>query len=228
MYSLLLTREEKDNLESKKIFSSYGINTISLPMIEIVPKAFELSHFDFKKLIFSSKKAVEIFFQNVSICKNANIDIYVVGQKTKESLLKCYDKKNVVMENTIKDILPKINQKSLWVRTDFELPEDIQNMLKDKDIYILKAYETRLKTYDLNIILENIEKVNGVFFGSPSAFIGLLKNLQNYKYILNEKDIFAIGNTTANTIKNEGISVTYVPKNPSLEKIAEYIARIGT
>ncbi len=228
MYNLLLTREEKDNLESKKIFSSYGINTISLPMIEIYQRPLELTNFDFKSLIFSSKRAVEIFFQNISICKNANIDIYVVGQKTKESLLKFYDKKNIVVEDTIKDILPKINQKSLWVRTDFELPEDIQNMLKGKDIFILKAYETRLKTYDLQTILENIKKVDGVFFGSPSAFIGLLKNLQNYKYLLNEKDIFAIGNTTANTIKNEGIKVTYVPENPSLEKIAKYIAHIGT
>jgi len=228
MYNLLLTREEKDNIESQKIFSYYGIDTISLPMIEIIPKTFDLSHFDFEGIIFSSKKAVDIFFQNISICENANIDIYVVGEKTKEALLKYYPNKNITLGYTAKDILPKINKKALWIRTDFELPSDIKNMLKDKDLFILKAYETRLKTYDLETVLGSLEKVNGIFFGSPSAFLGLLKNLQNYKYLLNKKDIFAIGNTTANAIKSEGIQITYVPEKPSVESIANYIAHIGT
>jgi Uroporphyrinogen-III synthase HemD. len=52
--------------------------------------------------------------------------------------------------------------------------------------------------------------------------------LQNYKYILNEKDIFAIGNTTADAIKNEGFNVTYVPQKPNIESIAKYISSIGT
>ena len=224
MYSLLLTREEKDNIESKKLFSSYNISVISLPMIETVPRAFELKNFDFENIIFSSKKAVEIFFEKVSICKNANLNIYAVGDKTKEAILKYYKDCHITLYYTIKDILPKIDKKTLWIRTDFELPQDIQNMIKDKDIFILKAYETRIRTYDIDTVLENLEKVDGILFASPSAFLGLLKNLQNYKYLLNKKDIFAIGNTTADAIKNEGIKLTYAPEKPSLETIARYIA----
>ncbi|ACG57327.1 Uroporphyrinogen III synthase HEM4 [Hydrogenobaculum sp. Y04AAS1] len=228
MYKLLLTREEEKNLESKKIFSSYNINTISLPMIETIPKEFELKDFDFDCIIFSSRKAVEIFFKNLHICKNAKINVYIVGEKTKEYFLGFYNTKNLIARDSIKEILPIVNCKTLWIRTDFELPEDIKNMVKNKDIFILEAYKTKHKIYELRKVLETLKAVNGVFFASPSAFLGLLKNLQNYKYILNEKDIFAIGNTTADAIKNEGFQVTYVPQKPSVESIAKYISSIGT
>lgn len=228
MYNLLLTREEEKNLESKKIFSSYNINTISLPMIETIQKEFELKGFDFDGIIFSSRKAVEIFFKNLCICKNANINIYIVGEKTKESFLGFYNAKNLIVRDSIKEILPIVNAKTLWIRTDFELPEDIKNMVKNKDIFILEAYKTKYKIYNVGKVLDAVKTVNGIFFASPSAFLGLLKNLQNYKYILNEKDIFAIGNTTAYAIKNEGFKVTYVPQKPSVESVAKYISSLGT
>jgi len=228
MYRLLLTREEEKNLESQKIFSSYNINTISLPMIETIPKEFELKGFDFDSIIFSSRKAVEIFFKNLYICKNTNMNIYIVGEKTKESFLKFYNTKKLITRDSIKEILPIVSGKTLWIRTDFELPEDIKNMVKNKDIFILEAYKTKHKVYDIEKVLEVVNTINGIFFASPSAFLGLLKNLQNYKYILNEKDIFAIGNTTADAIKNEGFNVTYVPQKPNIESIAKYISSIGT
>jgi len=228
MYKLLLTREEKDNEASKNIFDRYNIKTISLPMIETIPKNFELKSFDFYGIIFSSKKSVDIFFKNISICKNANIDIYSVGEKTKEAIKTFYNTTNIISENSIKDILPKITKKTLWIRTDFDLPKDVEPLLQNKDIFILKAYETRHKTYDEKIALDKLELADGIFFASPSAFLGLLKNLQNYKDILHKKDLFAIGATTAKAIQDHGFTITYVPEKPSVELIAIYISTIGT
>ena len=193
-------------------------------MIEIKPLNFELKTFDFDSIIFSSKKAVEIFFNKISFCKNANIKVYTIGEKTANSIKLYYDTQNIYIGSSdIKEILSLVVGKTIWVRTELDLPEDIKNILKTKDIFLLKAYETKNITYDTETILKYINAVNGILFASPSAFLGLLNNLQNCKYILYSKELFAIGNTTANIIKKEGYSITYMPEKPSLELIASYI-----
>lgn len=221
-YKLLLTREKSDNIKTKKIFKEQGIKTLSLPMIEIKPIDFELKKFDFENVIFSSQKAVDIFFEKISICKNANVKLYAVGTKTANTIKKYTDKDIYIGSSDIKEILKIVSGKSLWVRTELRLPEYVESMLS-KDIFILKAYETLYKKYPLEKLLKCLDMVDGIFFASPSSFYSLLENLQNCKNILNKKELFAIGNTTANAIKKEGFKVAYTPEKPSIETIALYI-----
>jgi hypothetical protein len=43
-------------------------------------------------------------------------------------------------------------------------------MVKNKDIFILEAYKTKHKVYDIEKVLEVVNTINGIFFASPSAF----------------------------------------------------------
>lgn len=226
MYKLLLTREKKDNQKTKSIFSKHGVKTLSLPMIEIKPIDFELKNLDFDNIIFSSQKSVEIFFDKISICKNANIKIYAVGDKTAKAIRRYIDKNIYIGSSDIKEILNIISGKTLWIRTELELAEDIKSIISSKDIFILKAYETIYKKYKLEKLLKCLNIVDGIFFASPSAFHSLVKNLQNCKNMLNSKDLFAIGNTTKSAIEKEGFKVLYTPKSPSIESVAFYIKNL--
>ncbi len=225
-YKLLLTREKKDNQKTKDIFLKHGIKTLSLPMIEIKPLSFELMSFDFDSIIFSSQKAVDIFFDKISICKNANIKIYAVGQRTAKAIKRHIDTDIYIGTSDIKEILNKTSDKALWIRTELELPEDIKSITSSKNIFILKAYETVYKKYKLEKLLKCLNLIDGIFFASPSAFYSIIENLQNCKNILHSKELFAIGNTTKSAIEKEGFSVSYTPASPSIESLAFYIKSI--
>jgi uroporphyrinogen III methyltransferase/synthase len=83
---VVLTRAKTHQKESKSLFKTYGMEIITMPLIEIVPKEFNIPNIkDFDALVFTSVEGVKQVIKKVNL-DSFNGYIYAIGPKTKKML----------------------------------------------------------------------------------------------------------------------------------------------
>lgn len=220
--SIILTREKEDIKKDKNLFLKRDINVIELPLIKTREIDFLLKRFDFDALIFSSKKAINYFFNKINICKNAKIEFYCVGEKTNKTLAYNTGFECSLVKDSAYELLKALDKRKryLWPRSLLEKDEKAISLAKELKIEEINIYTTEFIYYEN--FDKKIEKGDFILFMSPSSFESALKNLKE-KNILFNKKVIAIGETTKNSIEKEGFKVFYTPQKPSLEDIADFI-----
>lgn len=231
--NVLITRQISQVADIVNLLSKNRFYPFLLPMIETVGVNFNTKKSVYDYIVFTSANGVKYFFDNTKDVKAHKI--ITVGSKTEEFL------KNYAH---LSSITPKDDFSAEGLISFFE-NEDVKdrNILlvvpekhtkKHKEFLISKGalVETCIvyKTIELiyendyveNFIREN--KIQVIFFTSPSTVEAFFKNVKQNKYIYNLK-YYAIGKTTYDYLKeNYNIDACY-PKIYTVEKMVDLMIK---
>lgn len=220
--NILLTRDIEDNMKSK--LEEHGINYSVVPFIAISICRLDektIAHFSDKNLtslIFTSKNAVNGFVHNNLSKIFDSASCYCVGQKT---------------ANRLTDIgfVPKI-----ICNTAQELAEELKDRVSEKFLYLkgnisLDVIPNTLAKYGIEvdeIIIYNTTKHNTsidttvfdtVMFCSPSAVDAFFE----LNTVSLNTQIYAIGSTTAEAVKNYIQKEVLIPGTPTVQSLIDMI-----
>jgi len=83
---LVLTRVKTHLKESQRVIESYGMEIVSMPLIEIVPREFNIPNLkDFDALVFTSLEGVKQVIKKVNL-ESYSGSIFAIGPQTKKML----------------------------------------------------------------------------------------------------------------------------------------------
>lgn len=231
--NVLITRQISQVADIVNLLSKNRFYPFLLPMIETVGVNFNTKKSVYDYIVFTSANGVKYFFDNTKDVKAHKI--ITVGSKTEEFL------KNYAH---LSSITPKDDFSAEGLISFFE-NEDVKdrNILlvvpekhtkKHKEFLISKGalVETCIvyKTIELiyendyveNFIREN--KIQVIFFTSPSTVEAFFKNVKLNKYIYN-LEYYAIGKTTYDYLKeNYNIDACY-PKIYTVEGMVDLMIK---
>ncbi len=203
----VLTKEHKQHF-------STNLEIIDQDFISIEPIHFNFTPQTNDLIVFTSQNAVKAVTQKTSTIEN---DIVCVGEKTAKLIENQFQKKPKIIGNSSKQLAQEIiktHYSSILffsgnLRRD-ELPHILQS--KNIDFKEITVYKTIPQPHTL------FQHFDGMIFFSPSGVESYLKNNQFSKNTL----IFAIGDTTADFIKQKG-SECIISKKPTLESLIETV-----
>ncbi|MDZ4839004.1 MAG: uroporphyrinogen-III synthase [Bacteroidota bacterium] len=214
-YNVVLTRTVQGNKEWSKYLSDLGINSVSLPMLNIVEKEIDYTTLlqPWDALIFTSSNAITIFTNHISLQGHMyfkSLPSYCIGSQTYQ-VAQELGYNNLLLINDDERQFHK-EAKILWPCAN--------SVIKDYDVnyrYIVKlvVYET-VETKQLSITDRQILSARPIlcFFASPSAVFAW-KNLDLFNSYPNFA--VAIGNTTAAAISTLNIPVFATANQPNIE-----------
>jgi uroporphyrinogen-III synthase len=239
---VIITTQPADQAEEMlMLLEAKEARAFSLPMIETrtirIPeeelhRIIQLGEFDL--LVFTSKKGVRGFFENLSEFQGdfnlpSQLQIAVVGQATGAELEKYSHKAAFMNPGTDARDLTKFlmenvsiaGNKILFALSD-KAPDFLETTLAEKaTIKRINVYETiPLSTVDEQIAgLIKAGKADMCIFTSPSGFYAFLDVFPNADSLL----LAAIGNTTAHAIKECGYDVAVTAPYPSAQSLVKAI-----
>lgn len=238
----IITTQPADQAEELlMLLNAKGADAKNLPMIEtrtlVVPAETMkqvLLPGNFSLLVFTSKKGVKGFFENLyNLQGNYNLPeklkLAVVGHTTGKELEKhgyvpefvnpgtdAGDLANYLLEN-----IHKTGNKILLALSD-KAPDYLEKTLAQK------AFVKRINVYE-TILLKNVDediaglikdkRVDMCIFTSPSGFFAFLEVFGNAGHL----KLAAIGSTTAKAIRDCGYDVTVTAPYPSGQSMAKAI-----
>ncbi len=238
MKSVLITRPKAQSESLVLALEKLGLRVEYAPMIEIVPRTDwqppDVSHYN--GFVFTSQNAVRLFFERLDLSSAQTIfpNIFVVGEKTRLALHSFGLDAAVVPEKFSAENLAALfsslaikNQTFLFVCGSLSRPT-IPNAIRALGGHCdtLVVYDTvKPKDIDLTRLfgLFAHDGIGAVAFMSPSAARHF------YEFGLFEKMpattlVAAIGETTADALRDLGVRVDVVPSASTEEKFAEALA----
>ncbi len=239
---VIITTQPADQAEEMlMLLEAKGAKALNLPMIEtrtIRIHEEELSRLiqpgEFDLLVFTSKKGVRGFFENLSDFQSdfnlpSHIKIAVVGQATGAELEKYGHKAAFPNPGTDARDLAKfllenasIAGNKILLAVGNKAPDFLETTLSEMaTVKRINVYETiPLSRVDEQIagLVKNRE-ADICIFTSPSGFYAFLDAFQNAESLL----LAAIGNTTALAIKECGYDVAVTAPYPSAQSLVQAI-----
>jgi len=228
--NILISQSQTDKAAYDALEIKYGVKVHFKPFITIKPvsmKTFrsqKINVLDYTAIIFTSKNAVDIFFQ---FCKELKIDMpaemkyFCVNETTANYIqhhVQMRKRKVFVGKGNNQDLFPLFkkhhSEKYLYPCSEIrksDIPDFMsENNIVCKELIIYETVSAELK--DLNI---NDYQV--IAFFSPSGIASLKENFPDYKQ--NETLFAAFGSTTAKAILDTNFRVDIqapIPQIPSM------------
>lgn len=228
--NILISQSQTDKAAYDALEAKYGIKVHFKPFITIRPvsmktfRAQKINILDYTAIVFTSKNAVDIFFQ---FCKELKIEMppemkyFCVNETTANYIqhhVQMRKRKVFVGKGNNQDLFPLFKkhnaEKYLYPCSEIR-KADIPDFMKENNIAYkeLIIYET--VSAELKDI--NIEDYQLIAFFSPSGVVSLKENFPNYKQ--NETLFAAFGSTTAKAIQEMNFRVDIqapIPQIPSM------------
>lgn len=216
---IIITRQRKEARALINFFRSYPVKVINLPMIKIIgPSSWkecdqEINNVNsYNGLIFTSSKAVDYFFKRIEkkfkINELKKLDIYAVGEKTKNFIEKFGLKCNQIPEEYSAENLAnliiqcrKAGDKILFPKgnlADDKLEKKLlKKGIKVKSLIVYRNAKPKLteaiKKEMINLF--NSDDIKIVSFFSPSAVKNFMEEFGNHS-LLNNVHFAVIGKRT--------------------------------
>lgn len=242
----------KTKVELKNSFDELiheGGTVICFPSITIVPEeSFEefdlllnkLSHFDY--VIFTSANTVKVFIERMNkVGSDVNfpqLKVIAIGKKTADVLREYDIRPSLLPDNFSAAGISAMLSGIYLTGKKFLLPgsnimrSDLKNSIEEvggevKKISIYKTIETPKENLSSEIEFITKNKIDIYAFTSPSTYKNFktILNVENTKAVFNESIVCAIGEVTKAEIENDGIKVSVVPENSTLEYLARSILK---
>ncbi|SHK24914.1 uroporphyrinogen-III synthase [Thermocrinis minervae] len=224
MTKVLLTREEEDIERDRHIFESFGLEVVSLPLIETKYLPFEEPS-DYDCIVFQSQKAVKAFLSRASIKESARV--FAVGRKTAEILEKFGIKAQYPEEAYAEKLLEMIKGfgscKIVVPRSEIGRDELIQGLKAiGFEVIDIHVYTTVPRIYPPEVVERKLKASDFVVFASPSSVHALFANLPKQKVtdLLEGKKVVCIGKTTKGAWVQETGMDCLIPEEQSMRSIA--------
>ncbi|TVQ19963.1 MAG: uroporphyrinogen-III synthase [Bacteroidetes bacterium] len=233
---VIITTQPADQSQTLvELLTERGAGALNLPMIEthtlLLPAAQvkEMLHSErFRLLVFTSKKGVKGFFENLWHQQNNYrfphpVQIAVVGHGTAECLKNYGHEASFINPgNDAQDLAQYLlseviqPQDNILLALGNRAPDFLEKNLAQKaNIKRVNVYETILLTEIDQMMADKIRqrKTDMCIFTSPSGFSAFKDLFGN----LNALPLAAIGNTTARAIKDSGYEVAVIAPQPTPE-----------
>ncbi len=227
---VILTRSKEDIERDRSLFENLGFEVYPLPLIDTEPISFELPDIKLDYIVFQSAKAVRYFLDKVTVSPDTRI--VAVGTKTRKQV-ESYGYKvwKVPSENTargIVDSMPVGSGEVVLVPRSEQGRTEVLYGLETKGYRVipLNVYRTLQLKYSQRTILKVLQGGGFIVFASPSAVRAFFANLPKAGKSTLTKSlvIVAIGKTTKEILKEEGLEPDLVPSKPLMEEVAKRIA----
>ncbi|MDW8301207.1 MAG: uroporphyrinogen-III synthase [Bacteroidia bacterium] len=228
--NILISQSQTDKAAYDALEAKYGIKVHFRPFITIKPvsmkvfRAQKVNILDYTAIIFTSKNAVDIFFQ---FCKNLRIEMppemkyFCVNETTANYIqhhVQMRKRKVFVGKGNNQDLFPLFKkhstEKYLYPCSEIrksDIPDFMkQNNILCKELIIYETVSADLK--DLNIYDYQL-----IAFFSPSGVTALKENFPDYKQ--GDTLFAAFGSTTAKAIQDANFRVDIqapIPQIPSM------------
>lgn len=231
---IALTRDYESGIRDREEFEEMGFVTKIIPTIRIEPVNLDIldekiQDFSYDYLVFTSVKAVRIFFkrltQNYDIRKLGHVKICAIGEKTKREIEKYHLKVDIVPKSFVGEKLIEAMGKNVKKTDRIFFPHS--NLSRKKIIDGLKdlGILDEMVIYD-NLIEEKIDDIDldfdAIIFTSSSTVKNFIKLYG--KDSLQSAKIFSIGEITSRTIREFGLEVY---KESEKQTVASLIKVIG-
>ena len=227
-----LTRDYESGIKDKKKLESLGFDVKIIPTIKIVEKNLDIleekfKDFSYDYLVFTSKNAVKIFFDNLienhDIRDIGKVKIAAIGEKTKKEIEKYNLKVDIVPRNFVGENL--LDEMGKYVKKDDKIFFPHSNLSRKKIIDGLDniGILDEVEIYD-NIKEEKLDRdfdFDEIIFTSSSCVNNFVEIYG--KEALNNKKIYSIGQITTKTIENHGLEVYKESKKQSMDFLMEKI-----
>lgn len=205
--------------EQRQFFLEADLDLLEQDFIEIENNNFDLNNIK-DNLIFSSQNAILSLMNQPDWEKFKTKNVFCVGIKSKELLEQNGFKVDVYMDyaSELAEIITLIYNKESFTFFSGNLrKETLPKALKAAkiDFNEIEVYQTKLAPFKIS----KEEKFNGILFFSPSGVESFLTNNK-----IKDEICFCIGETTAETLKNNKIKNIVIAESPTIEDvIAEVI-----
>ncbi len=243
--TILITRSPDEAWESVASLIEAGFNLLFFPTIETVycqPNTEEINNFKdtkFDYLIFSSANAVKFFLHFLRMNQIEfdfdNVKVAVTGRKTAERCESFEIKVDVIPEKfSAEGLLTHfsnydLRDKNILIPSSkiarSELNDGFESM--GVNVFKLNVYDT-VKTRPSVKNFDKLKSLNPYYFifTSPSSFDNFVEivGINDVKEYFAEKEIYTIGQTTAETIRNYGIEKVNYPEEFTLKSVAGMVA----
>lgn len=229
---IALTRDYESGIKDKKKLEIMGFDVKIIPTIKIVEKNLDIleekfKDFSYDYLVFTSKNAVKIFFDNLienhDIRDIGKVKIAAIGEKTKKEIEKYNLKVDIVPSNFVGENL--LDEMGKYVKKDDKIFFPHSNLSRKKIIDGLDNIGTldEIEIYD-NIKEEKLDQdldFDEIIFTSSSCVNNFIEIYG--KEALYNKKIYSIGQITTKTIKNHGLEVYKESEKQSMDSLIEKI-----
>ena len=229
---IALTRDYESGIKDKKKLEVMGFDVKIIPTIKIVEKNLDIleekfKDFSYDYLVFTSKNAVKIFFDNLienhDIRDIGKVKIVAIGEKTKKEIEKYNLKVDIVPRNFVGENL--LDEMGKYVKKDDKIFFPHSNLSRKKIIDGLDniGILDEVEIYD-NIKEEKLDRdfdFDEIIFTSSSCVNNFVEIYG--KEALNNKKIYSIGQITTKTIENHGLEVYKESKKQSMDFLMEKI-----
>lgn len=229
---IALTRDYESGIKDKKKLESMGFDVKIIPTIKIVEKNLDIldekfKDFSYDYLVFTSKNAVKIFFDNLienhDIRDIGKVKIAAIGEKTKKEIEKYNLKVDIVPRNFVGENL--LDEMGKFVKKDDKIFFPHSNLSRKKIIDGLDniGILDEIEIYD-NIKEEKLDQdfdFDEIIFTSSSCVNNFVEIYG--KETLNNKKIYSIGQITTKTIENHGLEVYKESEKQSMDSMIEKI-----
>ncbi len=184
---------------------------------------------EYEAIIFTSQNTVKFFFdelyKNNLDARFLNFKIIAIGNKTSEVLEDYGVKSDFVSKGVTSKVLKEellkmcIEGKILYPKSSLA-----RNPITEEEslnITTLDLYHTKLPKLDVNEYISDIEKSKSIVFCSASQVRNFIKLFG--KKILENMNIYSIGNMTTKEIIKSGLKIFAQASKPSIKKLIEEI-----
>lgn len=236
--NILITRDENQAEEMKKIIEKNGYKSSHIPFIKIKKNNFNIKDYSkYKAILFNSPNGVRAFFENLDDIRFlSEIKIGVVGEKTKEEFKKLKIIPDFMPDKYLVDELAREsikytaeNDNILIITSDISPCDNVaySNIYK-RNFEKIVAYETQKIKVEKNFLLKKLEDVDVITFLSSSTVEAFFESLEEDYSSLENKIIASIGPMTSKTIKKYGVNVDIEAKvYTATDLIKEIIFNLG-
>lgn len=228
--NILISQSQTDKAAYDALETKYGVKVHFKPFITIKPvsmkmfRAQKINILDYTAIIFTSKNAVDIFFQ---FCKELKIEMpaemkyFCVNETTANYIqhhVQMRKRKVFVGKGNNQDLFPLLkkhnSEKYLYPCSEIR-KSDIPDFMKENNIVCKEMIIYETVSAELKDI--NIHDYQLIAFFSPSGVTALKENFPDYKQ---EDTLFAaFGATTAKAIQEANFRVDIqapIPQIPSM------------
>ncbi len=200
--------------EQRQVFLDAEIDLLEQDFIEIENINFELKNSN-ENLIFSSQNAVLSLMEQPNWEKLKTKMVFCVGIKTKNFLEQNGFKVAVYMDyaSELAEIITLIYKNESFTFFSGNLrKETLPRALKEVGVKFneIEVYQTKLAPFKIS----KEEKFDAILFFSPSGVESYLKNNK-----IKTETCFCIGETTAETLKNNKIKSIVIAGAPTIEDV---------